>query len=30
MNLHSNAELFKNAIHATSQLLNLREIYIEK
>jgi len=30
VNLHSNVELFKNAIQATSQLLNLREIYVEK
>lgn len=30
MNLHSNIELFKNAIQATSQLLNLRAIYVEK
>lgn len=30
MNLHSNLELFKNAIYAASQFFNLREIYVEK
>lgn len=30
MRLHTNPELFKDAIHATAQYLNLPEIYIEK
>lgn len=30
MNLHTNKELFKDAIQATAQDLKLREIYVEK
>ena len=30
MNLHENRELFKNAIIATAQYKNIREIYVEK
>jgi predicted nucleotidyltransferase component of viral defense system len=30
MNLHTNKELLRNAIQATAQSLNLREIYVEK